>query len=99
MSPNAGGRGGVAGCQPVSTQLYTGAQINFGDVTLYLTSGGVDPPLQNKPTDPYPDLIKSFSTKEFLFLVYRFKKCTFCSEKKSAFSAKYHTFRLVKVKI
>ncbi len=30
MSPNAGvGGGGVAGSQPLSIQLYTGAQINF----------------------------------------------------------------------
>ncbi len=33
MSPNAGGRGGVAG--------YTGAQTNFGDLTPYLTYGFV----------------------------------------------------------
>jgi hypothetical protein len=33
MSPNAEG-GGVAGCQPMR---YTGAQINFGDLTPYLT--------------------------------------------------------------
>ncbi len=32
MSPNAGGGGGVAG-----SQLYTGAQLNFGDLILYLT--------------------------------------------------------------
>ncbi len=29
------GEGGVAGPQPV--QLYTGGQINFGDLTPYLT--------------------------------------------------------------
>ncbi len=33
-----GGRGGVAESKPMSTaQLYTGAQINFGDLTPYLT--------------------------------------------------------------
>ncbi len=39
--PNAGGWGGGGGlrglCQLV--QLYTGAQINFGDLTPYLTYG------------------------------------------------------------
>ncbi len=42
MSPNAGGRGGVA-LRGLSewVQLYTVAQINFGDVTPYLT---YDPP-------------------------------------------------------
>jgi hypothetical protein len=37
MSPNAGG-GGVAGTgfQP-EAELFTGAQINFGDLTPYLT--------------------------------------------------------------
>jgi hypothetical protein len=36
MSPNAGG---VASSQPMSTAvcMYTGAQINFGDLTPYLT--------------------------------------------------------------
>jgi hypothetical protein len=39
MSPYAGGGGGgFAGSQPKSTvQLYTGAQIHFGDLTSYLT--------------------------------------------------------------
>jgi hypothetical protein len=38
--PKGGGRGGVAGSQPMSTvQLYTGAQINFGDLTPHLTYG------------------------------------------------------------
>jgi hypothetical protein len=39
LSPNAGG-GGVAGSQPMSTAVHrtvTGAQINFGDLTPYLT--------------------------------------------------------------
>ncbi len=41
MSPNAGERGeGVAGSHPMSIQLYTGTQINFGDLTSYLTYGG-----------------------------------------------------------
>jgi hypothetical protein len=35
MSPNLG-EGGVAGFQLMST-AYTGAQINFGDLTPYLT--------------------------------------------------------------
>ncbi len=30
--------GGVAGSQPRSIQLYTEAQINFGDLTPYLTN-------------------------------------------------------------
>ncbi len=39
MSLNAEGEG-VAGSQAMSTvQLYTGAQINFGDLTPYLTYG------------------------------------------------------------
>jgi hypothetical protein len=29
--------GGVAGSQPMITAVYTGAQINFGDLTPYLT--------------------------------------------------------------
>jgi hypothetical protein len=34
------GEGGVAGSQPMSTVLpYTGAPINFGDLTPYLTYG------------------------------------------------------------
>jgi hypothetical protein len=33
-----GGRGGVAGSQPISTlQLYTGAPINSGDQSPYVT--------------------------------------------------------------
>jgi hypothetical protein len=39
MSPNAGEGGGVAGSQPISVQLYTGSQINFGDLTPYLSYG------------------------------------------------------------
>ncbi len=31
------GKGGVVESQPMSIQLYTGAQINFGDLTQYLT--------------------------------------------------------------
>ncbi len=39
-SPNAGGGGGVAGYQPMSTAACVhGAQINFGDLTPYLTYG------------------------------------------------------------
>ncbi len=38
ISPNAGG-GEIAGSQPI-IQLYTGAQINFGELILYLTFGG-----------------------------------------------------------
>jgi hypothetical protein len=34
--PKWGGRGGVARSQPMSIQLYTGAQINFRDITPYL---------------------------------------------------------------
>ncbi len=37
MSPNAGGGGGVAGSQPMNTAVYTGAQINFKDLTPYFT--------------------------------------------------------------
>jgi hypothetical protein len=37
MSPNAGGRRGVAGSQPMRTAVHTGAQINFGDRTPYFT--------------------------------------------------------------
>jgi hypothetical protein len=33
--------GGVAGSQAISTAVYTGAQINFGDLTSYLTYGQV----------------------------------------------------------
>ncbi len=36
MSQNAGESGGVAGSQPMST-TYTGVQINFGDLSPYLT--------------------------------------------------------------
>jgi hypothetical protein len=36
MSPNAGGSGGVGGLS-LRIQLYTGAQINFGDLTPSLT--------------------------------------------------------------
>ncbi len=36
MSPNAGGGGEVRGLSQW-VQLYTGAQINFGDLTQYLT--------------------------------------------------------------
>ncbi len=32
-------RGGAARSQPMSIQLYTGAQINFGDQTPYVTYG------------------------------------------------------------
>jgi hypothetical protein len=35
MSPNA--EGGVAWCLSQLVQLYTGDQINFGDLTPYLT--------------------------------------------------------------
>jgi hypothetical protein len=36
--PKCGGRGEMAGSQPVNTAVqYTGAQINFGDLTPYLT--------------------------------------------------------------
>jgi hypothetical protein len=31
------GGGEVAGSQPMSTAVYTGAQINFGDLSPYLT--------------------------------------------------------------
>jgi hypothetical protein len=44
MSPNAGGGRGVAGSQPMSTAEYSctyGAQINFGDLTPYLTYGPI----------------------------------------------------------
>jgi hypothetical protein len=39
------GRGGgeVAGSQPMSTAVHTGAQINFGDLTPYLTYGYMVP--------------------------------------------------------
>jgi hypothetical protein len=37
--PRCGGRGGVAGSQPMNTAVYTGAQINFGELTPYLTNG------------------------------------------------------------
>ncbi len=38
MSPNAGGGGELRGLSANEyVQLYTGAQINFGDLTLYLT--------------------------------------------------------------
>jgi hypothetical protein len=36
MSPNAGGGGGLQVLSQI-VQLYTGAQINFGDLTPYLT--------------------------------------------------------------
>ncbi len=35
--PKCEGMGGVAGSQPMSTAVYTGAQINFGDLTPNLT--------------------------------------------------------------
>ncbi len=37
MSPNAGGGGGELRGLSQLVQLYTGAQINFGDLTPYLT--------------------------------------------------------------
>ncbi len=40
-----GGRGGVAG-----SQLYTGAEINFGDLTPYLTYAYIHPPATNVPS-------------------------------------------------
>ncbi len=43
MNPNAGGRG-VAGSQSMSTAVHkAGAQINFGDLTPYLTYEGESP--------------------------------------------------------
>ncbi len=39
MSPNAGGGGELRGSQPLST-VYTGAQMNFEDLTPYLTYDG-----------------------------------------------------------
>ncbi len=42
MSQNAGGGDGVAGSQPMRTAVHItwhGAQINFGDLTPYLTYG------------------------------------------------------------
>jgi hypothetical protein len=38
MRPNAGGGGQLLGLSQWA-QLYTGAQINFGDLTPYLTYG------------------------------------------------------------
>ncbi len=35
--PKCGGKGGVAGSQPMSIAVYTRAQINFVDLTPYLT--------------------------------------------------------------
>jgi hypothetical protein len=35
--PKCWGRGGVAGSQPMRVQLYTGAQLHFGELTTYLT--------------------------------------------------------------
>jgi hypothetical protein len=37
MSPNEGGRVGVVRSQPMSTAVHTGVQINFGNLTPYLT--------------------------------------------------------------
>ncbi len=37
MSPNAGGGEGSCGVSANEYSLYTGAQINFGDLTAYLT--------------------------------------------------------------
>jgi hypothetical protein len=50
MSPNAGGRGGVA-----ESQLYTGAQLNFGDLMPYLTYGKCVKtiPVQEGPALPH----------------------------------------------
>ncbi len=39
MSPNAEGEGGELQGLSQWVQLYTGAQINFGDLTPYLTYG------------------------------------------------------------
>jgi hypothetical protein len=39
--PKCGGRGGVAGSQPVSTAVHTVAQINFGGLTPCLTYGRI----------------------------------------------------------
>jgi hypothetical protein len=39
MSPNAGGGDGEVSANEYSCTLYTGAQINFGDLTPYLTYG------------------------------------------------------------
>jgi hypothetical protein len=67
--PKFGG-GVAAGYQPVSIQLFTGAQINFGDVTFYFTNAGTDPPFQNKPTDSYPDLIKKLFHKRIIIFLF-----------------------------
>jgi len=47
MSPNAGGGGGVAGSQSMSTAVYTGAQINCGDLTPYLNYALGSPPTKS----------------------------------------------------
>jgi hypothetical protein len=39
MSPNAGEGGKCGVSANENSQLYTGAQINFGDLTPYLTCG------------------------------------------------------------
>ncbi len=45
FEPKCGGRGGVAGSQPMSTAVHhgDGAQINFGDLTPSVTYGVEDP--------------------------------------------------------
>ncbi len=64
--PKCGGERGELRGISQWVQLYTGAQINFGDLTLYSTYAGTDPPLPNKPTDPDPDLIKNLFHKSIL---------------------------------
>ncbi len=75
--PKCGGRGGVAGSQPKSTAVYTGAQINFGDLTPYLTMSlglfTVIPPLCPYPSQPALtnlSAVKFF--KDDLHIVYLF---------------------------
>ncbi len=57
MSPNARGRGVSAGSQPMRTAVHItwhGAQINFGDLTPYLTYDPSHPSASAPPSAPSP---------------------------------------------
>jgi hypothetical protein len=65
-----GGGGVVAGSQPMSTvQLYTGAKVNFGDLTPYLTYAIITITVQC--TQSQPMLISNEDRKALFFA------CTF----------------------
>ncbi len=73
------GEGGVAGSLPMSTAVYTGAQINFGDLTPYLTMSlglfycyilsAPTPPNQHWPIFQLFNFLKTTFTLSTFFIV------------------------------